>query len=97
MVRFALVIAGFLPYVYMFASAWKAGRRWSAFFGEAVTALAIVCSVAPTAEVGNVWLFELKLAGGTVALVVSGWFIYRRYAAAANDGRADGKTVCVTP
>jgi len=76
-----MVIAGFLPYIYMFGSAWKAGRRWSAFFGQAMTALAVVCSVAPTAEIGNVWLFELKLAGGTVALIVSAWVIYRQYSA----------------
>jgi glutamate:GABA antiporter len=76
-----MVIAGFLPYVYMFGSAWKAGRRWSALFGQAMTALAIVCSLAPTAEIGNAWLFELKLAGGTAAVVATGWMIYRKYSA----------------
>ena len=44
-----------------------------------MTLLAIVCSVVPTGEIHNVWLFEAKLAGGTLAVVVSGWLIYRRY------------------
>lgn len=74
-----MVIAGFLPYLYVFGSAWKAGKRWSASSGIGMTMLAVVCSVVPTGEVHNVWLFELKLAGGTAAMVASGWLIYRRY------------------
>ncbi|HEX4274849.1 MAG TPA: APC family permease [Bryobacteraceae bacterium] len=71
-----MVIGGFLPYLYMFASAWKAGRRWSASAGIAMTLLAIVCSVVPTAEIHNVWLFEGKLAVGTIAMVASAWLMY---------------------
>jgi glutamate:GABA antiporter len=74
-----MVIAGFLPFLYMFGSAWKAGKRWSALSGSGVTILAIVCSLVPDAEVRNVWLFELKLVGGTLALVVSAWLVYRRF------------------
>lgn len=73
-----MVIAGFLPYVYIFGSAWKAARRISAMCGWAVTAIALVCSVVPTAEIHNVWLFELKLALGTAAMVASAWLLYRR-------------------
>src|SRR5271157_4123047 len=73
-----MVIAGFLPYLYIFGSAWKAGRRPSAASGWAITALAIVCSVAPTAEIANVWLFEAKLAAGTAAVIGSAWLVYRR-------------------
>jgi APA family basic amino acid/polyamine antiporter len=73
-----MVIAGFLPYVYMFASSWKAGHRLSSLSGWAITALAIVCSVVPTAEVRNVWLFEFKLVAGTFAVIGSGWLIYRK-------------------
>jgi amino acid transporter len=72
-----MVIAGFLPYIYIFGSAWKARRRISALCGWGVTALALVCSVAPTAEVHNVWLFEGKLALGTLATVGSAWVLYR--------------------
>lgn len=74
-----MVIAGFLPYLYVFGSAWKAGKRWSASSGLGMTVLAIACSVVPTGEIHNVWLFEGKLAGGTIAVVASGWVIYRRY------------------
>src|SRR5205823_13785822 len=37
-----MVITGFIPYIYIFGSAWKAGKRVSAICGWAVTALAIV-------------------------------------------------------
>jgi len=73
-----MVIAGFLPYLYIFGSAWKAGKRPSAASGLAITVLAIVCSVAPTAEIANVWLFEGKLAAGTTAVIASAWLVYRR-------------------
>jgi amino acid transporter len=71
-----MVIAGFLPYVYMFGSAWKTGNRFSALSGWSITLLAIFASLVPTAEVHNVWLFELKLAAGTLGVVVSAWLIY---------------------
>ena len=75
-----MVIAGFIPFIYIFGgSAWKARCRISALCGWAVTALALalVRSVVPTAEVHNVWVFELKLAVGTVAVIASAsvWFI----------------------
>lgn len=73
-----MVITGFVPYLYMFGSAWKAGRRLSAICGWAVTVLAIVCPIVPTAEVHNVWLFEGKLAIGTLGVVASAWVLYRR-------------------
>ena len=73
-----MVITGFLPYLYIFGSAWKAGKRLSAVSGGAITALALFCAMVPPAEITNVWLFEGKLAGGTVAVVVSAWLIYRR-------------------
>ena len=72
-----MVIGGFIPYIYIFGSAWKANCRISALCGWAVTALALVCSVAPTAEVHNAWLFELKLALGTAGMVGSAWLVYR--------------------
>jgi amino acid transporter len=73
-----MVINGFIPFIYIFGSAWKAGRRWSALSGWGITAIALVCSVVPTAEIGNVWLFEGKLAAGTLAAVGSAWLLYRR-------------------
>jgi len=73
-----MVIAGFLPYLYMFASAWKAGKRLSAASGSFITVLAIVCSLVPTAEIKNVAIFEAKLAAATLAVIASAWLLYRR-------------------
>jgi amino acid transporter len=73
-----MVITGFIPYLYMFGSAWKAGRRVSAISGWAVTVLAIVCSIVPAGTVHNVWLFEAKVVAGTLAVVASAWVLYRR-------------------
>jgi amino acid transporter len=73
-----MVITGFLPYLYIFGSAWKAGKRLSAVSGGGITALALICSVVPPAEITNVWLFEGKLAAGTLAVVTSAWLVYRR-------------------
>ncbi len=73
-----MVLTGFFPFLYIFGCAWKAGKRWSAVSGAGVTMLAMICSVIPTAETSNVWLFEGKVALGTIGAVASGWLIYRR-------------------
>jgi len=73
-----MVVTGFLPFLYIFGSAWRAGKRWSALSGWGITLLAIICSVVPTAEVNDVWLFETKIAVGTLAVIGSGWILYRR-------------------
>ena len=63
-----MVVNGFLPFLYIFGSAWKAGKRWSALSGWGITLLAILCSAVPAAEVTNVWLFEMKIAVGTLLI-----------------------------
>jgi amino acid transporter len=72
-----MVIVGFLPFVYVFGSAWIAGKRVSAISGWAVTLLAIVCSVIPPADT-RAWVFEGKLALGTVAVIASAFWVFRR-------------------
>ena len=72
-----MVIAGFLPYLYIFASSWRAGNRVSAISGWLVTVMAILCSVIPSDEISNIWLYEGKLAAGTVAVIGSAWLVYR--------------------
>ena len=73
-----MVITGFLPYLYLFGSAWKAGKRLSAISGGAVTALVIVCSAVPTPEIHDVWAFEGKLLIGTLGTVAIARLMYRR-------------------
>lgn len=73
-----MVLTGFFPFLYIFGSAWKAGKRLSAISGAGVTVLAMVCSVIPTGETQNVWLFEAKIALGTIGAVASGWLLFRR-------------------
>lgn len=73
-----MVISGFLPYFYIFLSAWKAGKQISASMGSMVTAIAIACAVVPTGEVHRIWLFELKILLGTAAIIGSAWLPYRR-------------------
>jgi hypothetical protein len=46
--------------------------------GWSVTVLAILCAVVPTAEIANVWLFEVKLAAGTLGIIASAGLAYRR-------------------
>ena len=77
------VLTGFIPYLYIFGSSWKAGKRLSAASGFAVSALAVICSAVPSGEITNVWLYEGKLAAGTLAVVLSAWFLYRRSKRAA--------------
>ena len=84
------LIGGFLPYIYIFLSAWKAKRNLAAAIGLGVTLFSLVCSVMPTAEVTNVWLFEGKLALGTVAMIGSGLLLYAR-------GRAKSRIVPQEP
>ena len=79
-----MVITGFLPYLYVFWSAWKAGKRVSALSGWLVVVLALVCSVAPTGAITNVWLFEGKIAVVTLAVIASAWLVYRRHTGAKN-------------
>ena len=73
-----MVIAGFIPYLDIIGSSWKAGNRISAISGWGVTVLAILCAIVPTADVASVWLFEGKLAVGTLAVIGSAWIVYRR-------------------
>jgi hypothetical protein len=75
-----MVLSGFIPYLYIFGSAWKGRRRVSAMLGLMVTALAIVSSAVPGREVTNVGLFEVKLAAGTLLMVGFAWLVYRRAA-----------------
>jgi amino acid transporter len=73
------VITYFIPFLYLFAAAWRFGYRISAASGAAVTALAIALSLVPPAGVHSLWLFEAKLVGGSMLLVFAArlWFRHR--------------------
>ena len=73
-----MVISGFLPFLYIFGSSWKMGNRLSSVAGWMVTVIAILCSIVPTPDITRVWLFELKLAAGTGAVIGSAFWVYRR-------------------
>lgn len=73
-----MAITGLIPFLYIFLSSWRCGVRWSALSGVAVTVIALVCSVVPTNEVHNVWIFEGKIAALTAALIVSARILYHR-------------------
>jgi amino acid transporter len=82
-----MIIAGYVPYFYIFGSSWKAGNRWSAAAGWMVVVLTILCAVVPTEEITSVWLFEGKLAAGTLLVVGSAWLVYRRHSGAGLPAR----------
>jgi amino acid transporter len=72
------VVSYFIPFVYLFAAAWKHGYRWSAASGMIVTLAGIGFSFVPPGETHSVWLFELKMLGSTAALVGTGWLCFVR-------------------
>lgn len=73
-----MVIAGFLPYFYIFGSGWIAGKRVSAVSGWLVTIFAVVSSLVPSGEVTHVWLFEAKIGIATGVMILAAWLLYRR-------------------
>jgi amino acid transporter len=73
-----MVLGSFVPFVYVFLSAWKAGLRWAPVSGISVTLLSLVFTVLPTADIDNVWLFEAKILGGLALLLGLGRWIYVR-------------------
>ena len=73
-----MVLVGFLPYFYLFASAWKCGHKWAAASGAAMTTLTVISSAIPSTGVTNFWLFEGKLLAGAGLMIGSAWLVYRR-------------------
>ncbi len=72
------VISYFIPFVYLFLAARRAGLRWSPWCGLAVTLLAIAVSLVPPAEARSAWLFEAKILGGCALLIGTGRMVFRR-------------------
>jgi amino acid transporter len=72
-----MTIGSFIPFLYIYASAWKAGTPVTAVVGMSVTLTVLICSAIPTGSVESVAAFEFKLAAGTLGMVISGWLVYR--------------------
>ncbi|MBV9082789.1 MAG: APC family permease [Acidobacteriaceae bacterium] len=75
------VITQFVPFLYLFATAWKFGRKIAAACGLVVSTIAIVFSFLPTGDVASIWLFEAKLAGGCVFVFAGARACYSHYRA----------------
>jgi amino acid transporter len=74
-----MVIGGFIPFAYIFLSAWKCGVRIGAACGLGVTAIALGTSLVPIHAETHVWLFELKLLGGTALLIAAARILFLYY------------------
>ena len=70
------VVTYFIPFLYLFAAAWRHGLRWSAKAGLLVTAAGIIFSFAPPSGVRSAWLFEIKLAGSCALLIGAGRVVF---------------------
>jgi len=75
------VVSLFVPFLYIFAAAWKFGYKLSAVCGLFVSCVAIAFSFLPTPDIRSVFWFEIKLVGGCVLLFVLARFCYRHYQA----------------
>ena len=78
-----VVIATLIPFVYIFATGFKFGRRWAGVAGAALSLAAVILSAVPPPGVASVWLFELKVVGGTIILALLGRVIFIRSKAQA--------------
>jgi amino acid transporter len=72
------VIVTLIPFVYIFSSGFKFGQRWAGTTGACVSAAAIMLSAIPPPGVASVWLFELKVVGGSLLLVLAGRVVFVR-------------------
>jgi glutamate:GABA antiporter len=75
-----------IPFVYIFAAAWKCRYRVSAACGLAVTALALVLACVPPE--GASWWYEAKLIGGCAAVFAAARINFRYALSRMKNGAA---------
>lgn len=75
------VIVTFIPFLYIFAAGFKFGQRIAGALGFAVSVAAILLSMAPPSETSGLWIFELKIIGGSVLLGGLGWLVFTQHQA----------------
>jgi len=78
-----VVIATLIPFVYIFATGFKYGQRLAGTAGALIAGIAVVLSCSPPPGIASVWLFELKIIGGTLLLALAGRVIFVRSKGAA--------------
>ncbi len=74
-------LTGFLPFLYIFASAFRFGQRLAGLSGFSISLAAVLLSLSPPDGVRSAWIFEAKLIGGCLLLTWLGWLIFRQAAA----------------
>lgn len=84
----AAVVIQLIPFVYLFAALVKmAGvstlARAAGVLGLVTTCVGLLAAFLPTADVSNVWTFELKLVIGAVGPTALGWYLFQRARGAA--------------
>jgi hypothetical protein len=72
------ILTLFVPFICMFAAAWRFGSRLSASSGIFVSVLSMGFALVPPSGHGSAVLFELKLIGGIVLLMGIGVIAYRK-------------------
>jgi len=78
-----VVIATLIPFVYIFATGFKYGQRLAGTAGALIAGIAVILSCSPPPGIASVWLFELKIIGGTLLLALAGRVIFVRSKGAA--------------
>ncbi len=76
-----MVIATFIPFVYIFCAGFRFANRIAAVSGLAVTLIAIALSAVPPPEAASAVIFEIKVVGGSVFFMLLGWLVFKRYEA----------------
>jgi glutamate:GABA antiporter len=82
------ILVAFLPYIYIFLSAWKFGLKKSGAAGLSVTLLAMALALVPPEHSSSVLFFEVKAIGGSVVLVALGLLAFESGARKASQPQA---------
>lgn len=70
------ILIAFIPFLYIFLSAWMFGQRASGMTGLCVTLIAMGFALTPPEGGSSVLLFEIKAVGGCTLLVLLGWLTF---------------------
>ncbi len=74
-----LIVATFLPFLYIFACGWRHSSKWAAASGFLITLLSIALSFVPPSIASSRILYETKVVGGVLVVIAAGILLYRHY------------------